>query len=226
MGELSVIITAGGIGKRMGGNYPKQFRTIDGLPILMHTMNVFYKFAPQAQIIVTLPAEWKSVWKQLLLDHNYKIAHEVVEGGAERFHSVKNAIAKCSGEKIMIHDGVRPLVSQETLRLGYKALDDYLGAIPVLEMIDSLRIVEEDKNKAVNRNLFRAVQTPQCFRREELVKAYEVEFNNQFTDDASVFESAGYSIHLFPGNEENLKITKEKDLLLTEFWWLQQKGNS
>lgn len=226
MKDLSIIITAGGIGKRMGGNYPKQFRLLADLPVLMHTIQAFHSFAANAQIIVTLPAEWKTVWTELIVQHNFNIPHEIVEGGQERFHSVKNALAKCTGEKIMIHDGVRPLVSNDTLQRGYAALKDYLGAIPVMEIVDSLRCVEGNENNAVNRSKYKKIQTPQCFKKNEILKAYEVNFTEGFTDDASVFEAAGYSLFLFAGNEENLKITTEKDLLLTEFWWSQRKGNS
>jgi 2-C-methyl-D-erythritol 4-phosphate cytidylyltransferase len=226
MKDLSVIITAGGIGKRMGGNYPKQFRLLAGLPILMHTIKVFYDFAPEAQIIVTLPTEWKTVWKELIIEYDITIPHELVDGGLERFHSVKNALSKCKGEKIMIHDGVRPLVSNETIQNGYNALKSHLGAIPSIDIIDSLRRVLGDKNEAVNRSEYKKIQTPQCFRKQEIVKAYEVNFMQSFTDDASVFEAAGFSLFLFPGNEENLKITTEKDLLLTEFWWSRRKDKS
>jgi|TARA_R110000737_G_scaffold193486_2_gene214753 2-C-methyl-D-erythritol 4-phosphate cytidylyltransferase len=226
MKDLSVIITAGGIGKRMGGNYPKQFRLLSGFPVLMRTIQTFYSFAPNAQIIVTLPSEWKSEWMKLIEQYDFTIIHEIVDGGQERFHSIKNALAKCLGEKIMIHDGVRPLVSNETLQRGYDALEGHLGAIPFLGLVDSLRCVEGDKNHAVNRAEYKIIQTPQCFRKNEILNAYEVNFTDSFTDDASVFEAAGFTLFLFPGNEENLKITTEKDLHLTEFWWTQQKGNS
>lgn len=226
MMDLSVIITAGGLGKRMEGNYPKQFRLLDGLPILMRTIQVFYDFSPHAQILVTLPVDWKPVWVELVVKHHFTVPHEIVDGGQERFHSVKNALAKCKGEKIMVHDGVRPLVSKMTIRNGYKALTSNLGAIPAMEIVDSLRCVLRGENRAVNRSEYYKIQTPQCFRTTELKMAYDVGFMESFTDDASVFEAAGYTLFLFTGNVENLKITKEKDLLLTEFWWSQRKLNS
>jgi 2-C-methyl-D-erythritol 4-phosphate cytidylyltransferase len=226
MKDLSVIITAGGVGKRMGGNYPKQFRLLAGQPVLMRTIQAFHAFAPNAQLIITLPAEWKLEWVKLIKEYKFNVIHETIEGGKERFHSVKNALKSCTGEKIMIHDGVRPLVAKDTLQRGYDALENHVGAIPILEVVDSLRCVSEGKNSAVNRAEFKKIQTPQCFLKSEILKAYGVDFVNSFTDDASVFEAAGYSLFLFPGNEENLKITTEKDLLLTEFWWSQQKVNS
>ncbi|MFA7275155.1 MAG: 2-C-methyl-D-erythritol 4-phosphate cytidylyltransferase [Crocinitomicaceae bacterium] len=226
MKDLSVIITAGGIGKRMGGNFPKQFRLLAQRPVLMHTIQVFHDFAPQAQLILTLPAEWKEMWAELCLEHHFALPHEMVDGGKERFHSVKNALQKCTAAKIMIHDGVRPLVSNQTLVNGYQALENHAGAIPTVELVDSLRWVGEGENKAVNRSDYKRIQTPQCFRKEQILTAYEVDFSENFTDDASVFEKAGFPLFLFPGNEENLKITTENDLLLTEFWWAQHKSNS
>ncbi|MGJ8661493.1 MAG: 2-C-methyl-D-erythritol 4-phosphate cytidylyltransferase [Bacteroidota bacterium] len=226
MNDLSVIITAGGIGKRMGGNYPKQFRLLNGTPVLMRTIQIFYAFSLESQIIVTLPSEWKEEWKNLCVTHNFKIDHDIVEGGEERFHSVKNALAKCTGSKVMIHDGVRPLVSLETLSRGYQALDTHFGAIPIVDLVDSLRWTLEGENKAVNRSEYKRVQTPQCFVLDKICKAYNQEYSAYFTDDASVFESAGFSINLFPGNEENLKITTENDMLLSEFWLTQQERKS
>ncbi len=223
MSELSIIITAGGIGKRMGGNYPKQFLLLAGMPVLMRTINVFHDFDPKAQIIITLPNDWKNEWQQLCEKYNFSVKHSVVNGGLERFHSVKNALETCSGNQIMIHDGVRPLVSAETLKRGLESLQNHLGAIPVIDSIDSLRWSDGEKNKSVNRAEYKRVQTPQCFRRQEIRKAYELDFNSNFTDDASVFEAAGFAVHLFNGNEENLKITTEKDMILTEFWWTNRK---
>lgn len=226
MKDLSVIITAGGVGKRMGGNYPKQFRLLGGLPVLMRTITVFHLFDAQAQIIITLPSDWKSEWENLCNKYNFKIPHEIVDGGLERFHSVKNALVKCAGEYVMIHDGVRPLVSQETLNRGLKSLAAHLGAIPIVDSVDSLRWSDSETNKAVNRAEYKRVQTPQCFRKLEILQAYEQKFTSSFTDDASVFEAAGFAVHLFPGNEENLKITTENDLVLTEFWWTNLKSNN
>jgi len=226
MKNLSVIITAGGIGKRMGGIYPKQFRLLNGLPVLMRTIEVFHHFDSAAQIIITLPNDWKSEWGNLCNKYNFTIPHEIVDGGLERFHSVKNALVKCSGEQIMIHDGVRPLVSQETLNQGSESLQTHLGAIPVVDSVDSLRWSDGATNKALNRTEYKRVQTPQCFRKQEILKAYELEFTTKFTDDASVFEAAGFAVHLFPGNEENIKITTENDLVLTEFWWTNLKSNN
>ncbi len=218
MTEPSIIITAGGVGKRMGTELPKQFLLLGELPILMHTITRFNQFSPNAQLILTLPAEWIEEWKGMCVKHHFRVEHLIVAGGKERFHSVKNAIAQCEKEVVFIHDGVRPLVSKNTFESGLKALKTHVAAIPVLPIFESLRKMDGEMNHAVNRNEFTVVQTPQCFRKKELVAAYEQEFSADFMDDASVLEAAGVKIHLFEGNVENIKITQQSDLALAEFY--------
>ncbi len=217
MSELSIIITAGGIGKRMGASVPKQFLLLAGKPILLQTLNRLHAFAPNAQFVITLPQEWKSEWKALCEKHNCQIDHLVISGGEERFHSVQNALRECVGEKICIHDGVRPLVSKEAFERGFLALESHLGAVPGMPIQESLRWFDDENNKALNRVNYTVIQTPQWFKKDQLVKAYEQEFTNLFTDDASVFEAAGFRIHIFQGNKENVKITQAEDLEWAEF---------
>ena len=115
MSVFSIIITAGGIGRRMGGDLPKQFLEIGGKPILLHTMELFHTYDSTAQLVLTLPEEWKSFWDNLLQKHNCEIPHSVVDGGKERYFSIKNALDLCTGDFIAVHDGVRPLVSLKTI---------------------------------------------------------------------------------------------------------------
>lgn len=219
MKETSVIITAGGVGKRMGTEIPKQFLLLAGQPILMRTLQQMQSFLPEAQFIITLPEEWKIEWKRLCKEHMCNIPHDVVSGGTERFHSVKNALEKCIGENILIHDGVRPLVNKETVNRGMNSLKTHASSVPVLEIVESMRKRVEDINQSVNRSQYVVVQTPQCFHRKEIVRAYEVDFDPNFTDDASVLERAGHEIFLFEGNRENVKITQQSDLGLAEHYW-------
>jgi len=111
----SFIITAGGIGKRMGSHLPKQFIEIAGKPILLHTLEKFYAFDASAQLILTLPNEWIPFWKDMLTSHECTIPHQLVDGGLERYHSIKNALTICTGDVIAVHDGVRPLVNNTTI---------------------------------------------------------------------------------------------------------------
>lgn len=216
MSGFSVIITAGGIGKRMGGPVPKQFLEIAGKPILIHTLEKFHSFDPSAQLLLTLPSDWKSYWQELLVKHSCSIPHTVVEGGAERYHSIKNALESCSGDHVAVHDGVRPLVSADTLMNCFNGAIEFGSAIPVVPVKESIRKVNEGSSTAEDRSQFRLVQTPQCFKKEWLLKAYSLPYHDRITDDASLVEESGLEVHLVPGNEENIKITSTVDLSIAE----------
>lgn len=217
MNKYSVIITAGGIGKRMGGDLPKQFLLLNNVPMLMHTMRVFHNFDSSAQLILTLPSDWQEYWTTLCANHHFEIPHHVVNGGKERYHSIQNALNYCDGEYVAIHDAVRPLVNQKTLLNCWNGVREFGAVIPVLDLKESLRKVEKNKSKAVDRSQFRIVQTPQCFKTEILTVAYQKSFHEGITDDASLVEEAGYEIHLVDGNEQNIKITTPTDLRFAEF---------
>ena len=218
MKDLSIIITAGGIGKRMGASIPKQFLLLSGRPILMRTLERLYEFSLEAQFIITLPEEWKEEWKRLCTKHHCEIKHEVISGGKERFNSVKNALDHCIGNTVMIHDGVRPLVSKDCFKRAIESMKSHVASIPFLAISESMRKLDGTLNRAVNRDDFLIIQTPQCFHLKELKAAYDQNYSNQFTDDASVMEAAGHAIHLFEGNPENVKITQAKDIELAEFY--------
>ena len=212
MEKFSVIITAGGIGKRMNSSLPKQFMPIHDKPILMHTIEKFYHFDPTIQIIITLPTAWKDYWEMLVLETNFKIPHRVINGGKERYHSIKNALKYCLGDYISIHDGVRPLVSHSTLKNCARKIRDHDAIIPVVPLIDSLRMKNNENTKAVDRSEFLLVQTPQCFKADVIKKAYNQPYHTQITDDATLVEEAGFSITTVDGNSENIKITNQSDL--------------
>ena len=210
--EFTVIITAGGIGKRMGGDLPKQFLKLNDKPILLHTLERFYHFDKKIQIILTLPNEWKTFWNELILEHECNIPHVTVDGGKERYHSIKNALAYSEGQFIAVHDGVRPLVSNETIKRCFDAVQQFGQVIPVIPLKESLRQLSNEQTKAVPRSAYVHVQTPQCFNKESITKAYNLPFHNNITDDASLLEEAGFQIHCVPGNEENIKITPQIDM--------------
>lgn len=215
--QQTVIIVAGGSGTRMGSDIPKQFLIIGKRPVLMHTIEAFYRFNPQMQRIVVLPASQMNRWEELCLFHHFTIPHDLAEGGNTRFQSVKNGLEKVRpGGLIGIHDGVRPLVSVETLKRCYDAALKNGNAVPVVNLTDSVRIITDEGSKAVDRSQYVLVQTPQVFQSEQLLPAYEVPFNAVFTDDASVVEYSGGKINLVGGNSENIKITTPMDLMIAE----------
>lgn len=212
----SIIITAGGIGKRMGSEIPKQFIEINGLPILIHTINQFYNYNSAIQIILVLPDSHIDYWNKLIKNHNFKIKHTLVKGGAERFHSIQNGLKFANGDVIGIHDGVRPFVSQKVIKILFEAAKSKKAVIPVVDVKESLRQIKTDGTKAVERSDYKIVQTPQCFTKEVIQKAYLQKFSTSFTDDASVVESAGFEIFTIQGNDENIKITTPIDLILAK----------
>ena len=212
MALFSVIITAGGIGKRMGTTIPKQFLEIKGLPILMHTINCFYSFDSGCQIIVTLPEEWKSYWNELIEKYSFQIAHKIVDGGIERYDSIKNALDICENTIIAVHDGVRPAVNHETIKRCLKLSEEKGTAIPTMPLKDSLRKFTQSGTNSVERKEYLAVQTPQFFQADILKSAYQIPFHEGITDDASLVEEAGFKIEVTQGNEENIKVTTPMDL--------------
>lgn len=214
--KKSVIITAGGLGKRMGGDLPKQFLVLGGKPVLIHTLELFFNYDPQIEIILTLPTDWRGYWETVQDKYFCRVPHIVVNGGEERYHSIRNALKRCSGELIAVHDGVRPFVSFETLDRCFSALKEHEAVVPVLKLKESLRKTNETLSIALDRSKFRLVHTPQCFQAEILRKAYEQDYHNQITDDASLVEELGYNVHLVESNEENIKLTTQFDFLIAE----------
>jgi 2-C-methyl-D-erythritol 4-phosphate cytidylyltransferase len=208
----SVIITAGGIGKRMGTDLPKQFLEIQSKPILLHCLEKFHSFDPALEIIITLPTDWISYWKELITAFHCDIPHRISVGGLERFHSIQLALNHCTGDFIMVHDGVRPLVSHETIQRCINGLNHSDSVVPVLAIKDSLRFITKDSSEIVNRNAYKLIHTPQCFKGEVLKKAYQTSFQEAMTDDASVVELSGIEPYLVDSNEENIKITTLSDL--------------
>jgi 2-C-methyl-D-erythritol 4-phosphate cytidylyltransferase len=213
----TAIIVAGGKGERMNADIPKQFLEIKGKPILIHTLEAFMNFDASLQLILVLPAAQFEFWKTLCKKHALNIPHQIVAGGQTRFQSVKNGLDAVKVPAIVaIHDGVRPLVSKETISRCFDAAAKFGAAIPTMDSIESIRFVDANGSKSVDRNAYKMVQTPQVFDAKLLKKAYEQEFSVLFTDDASVVEAMGITVQLVDGNRENIKITTEFDLIVAE----------
>jgi 2-C-methyl-D-erythritol 4-phosphate cytidylyltransferase len=216
MYEVSVIITAGGKGKRMGSSLPKQFMLIKDRPLLMHTIQRFYMYNPKWQLLVTLPEEWVNYWEELVVKYDFQIPHRIVTGGSERYHSIKNALEKCQGKIIAVHDGVRPMVSNDTIDHCFQAMKTRKAVVPVLQHKESIRSVSSGASRAEDRSRFRLVQTPQFFDAEVLMNAYTRPYGPEVTDDACLVEELGETVYLVKGNEENIKVTTKIDLVIAE----------
>jgi 2-C-methyl-D-erythritol 4-phosphate cytidylyltransferase len=213
----SAIIVAGGSGSRMQSHLPKQFLTVAGQPILMHTIRRFYAYNPEIELVVVLPQDQLTFWEELCAQHAFEIQHQVVAGGSTRFQSVKNGLAAALQKGVVaVHDGVRPFVSEQIIAEAFHVARQKGNAVVSVALKDSIREVQGEINKAVDRSRFRLIQTPQCFQVELLQKAYALPEETTFTDDASVVEKLGEQINLTEGSYENIKITTPEDLLWAE----------
>jgi len=215
--ERYVLIVAGGSGVRMGASIPKQFLPLAGRPMLMSTIERFHRFDDECHITVVLPHPHIKFWKTLSAEHNFLVPHKIVSGGEERFHSVRAGLATLPDDGLVaIHDGVRPLVSAETIERCFAAAETDGSAIPVVASGESVRQLTPDGSRSLNRDTVKFVQTPQVFSLRNIKKSYRQDYSPRFTDDASVAEAAGFSVTLVDGNRENIKITTEDQLQYAE----------
>jgi 2-C-methyl-D-erythritol 4-phosphate cytidylyltransferase len=214
-----VLIVAGGKGLRMGNGLPKQFVPLAGRPVLMRTLERFHQWDAGVDLIVALPVEHRPYWDKLCESFDCRIPHRIVAGGETRFHSVRNGLELMDKPGLAgVHDGVRPFVAMEVIDACFAGAERYGAAVPVVQMIDSLRETAADglKSRPVDRNRYVSVQTPQVFRVDLLKEAYRQPYRPAFTDDASVVEAMGRDVHTVAGNRENVKITSPFDLQLAE----------
>lgn len=211
------LVVAGGSGLRMGTDIPKQFLLLKGEPVLMHTLR---KFKSCRHIVLVLPAAQIVYWNELCAKYNFTLPHTVVEGGNERFYSVLNGLNALPADGLVaIHDGVRPCVSIDVINEAFATAEKLGNAIVAVPSKDSIRMVDGGKSVAVDRSKYYLIQTPQVFNLSLLKEAYSsAVYQTTFTDDASVFEHAGYQINLVKGEYANIKITTPEDLPLAELF--------
>lgn len=214
------IVVAGGSGLRMGTALPKQYLPIAGKPILMHTLAHFHQHPENIEIVLVIPQKDFGLWRRLCEEHDFHVPHKLVSGGASRFQSVKNGLDAINEEDglVAIHDGVRPFVTAGLISRGFLQAYEVGGAVAVVPLKDSLRKLERNGVSSYqNRDDFRLVQTPQTFQLRRIKKAYEVEEQSQFTDDATVYEYQGWKVSLIEGDLFNIKITTPEDMAYGEF---------
>ncbi|MGY3211608.1 2-C-methyl-D-erythritol 4-phosphate cytidylyltransferase [Mucilaginibacter sp. HD30] len=212
------IIVAGGSGTRMGSVMPKQFLSLNSLPVLMHTLLAFHNSTLKPRLILALHADFHDYWKQLCNTHNFNIPHALVKGGETRFHSVKAAFETITdmNSLIAVHDAVRPLTLSTLIDAAYNQAERDGNAVVAVKSRDSVRQINGGKSLALKREDIYLVQTPQTFQFDQLRSAYLQPYNDAFTDDASVVEAAGFDIHLIEGDHQNIKITFPEDIAIAE----------
>lgn len=213
-----VIITASGSGLRANTEMPKQFVIINKKPVLFYTIEQFYKYSSDIEIIITLNNEYVEYWNSLVKKYKLNIKHTIVIGGGTRYHSVKNAINTIDKNSLVaIHDAVRPFIDKKTIERCFIDAEKHGNSVPFTNISDSIRKISENTNTSVDRSKYISIQTPQIFNSNEIITAYSKEYKNTFTDDASVFENNNNIIHLTEGNNKNIKITTAFDIKLAEF---------
>lgn len=217
--KYSAVIVAGGKGLRAGGDMPKQFQSVRGIPILMRTINQFYLFDNSIEIVVVLPEGYHDFWIELCEQHNFTVKHMLAVGGETRFHSVRNGLLKVNKDSIVaIHDAARPFVPIDVIKRCYNEAESFqCGVIPVIEEKNSVRVMHGYDSLSFDRSKLRIVQTPQTFPASLILNAYDLPFSSSYTDDASVADAAGIQIKLVEGDEVNIKITTPYDLKIAEF---------
>jgi len=210
------IIVGGGSGTRMGGDIPKQFQLLKGKPVMWHAIKAFVNAYDDIQIIVVLPSAYLNKGEQLIKEfrsHSIRIT----TGGETRFHSVKNGLKLIKEESIVfVHDAVRCLLTTELIHRCYKQAVEKGSAIPVIKSKDSLRLIDKSETRPIDRNNIMLVQTPQTFQSKILLSAYKIEYDEKFTDEATVVENSGQKVSVIEGEEDNIKITNPIDLLIAE----------
>jgi 2-C-methyl-D-erythritol 4-phosphate cytidylyltransferase len=225
--QKTVIIVAGGQGMRFQQEMPKQFFYIRERPLLMHTIDLFHFYDRKIQIIVGILENYISYWESVCEQFRFDVPHIISPGGQTRYHTVKKALARVHpGNLIAIHDAVRPLLYKRTIDDCYEAAEKQGASLPCIEIKDTVRQVTEEGSRWVDRKAFRLVQTPQVFRYDILMNAYEGDYSEEYTDDASVVEKCGHPVALVQGNPENIKITTPEDLAFAEAIFDSYRKNS
>ncbi|MGQ9630732.1 MAG: 2-C-methyl-D-erythritol 4-phosphate cytidylyltransferase [bacterium] len=212
--RVEAIIAAAGRGTRMRSQVRKPYIPLCGRPILLHTLEKFLFLKPE-NIIIVVEEEDIGLCRQIVRSDDIRI----IAGGLRRQDSVYNGLMRCRGDIVVIHDGVRPFVTQKMIRDSIDAAWKHGAAIAAVPVKDT---VKEGRGGAVERTLDRrrlfSVQTPQAFRREVILRAYEYarENNLEGTDDAFFVEASGGAVHIVPGSYDNIKITTPEDLFFAE----------
>ncbi|HLF47164.1 MAG TPA: 2-C-methyl-D-erythritol 4-phosphate cytidylyltransferase [Chitinophagaceae bacterium] len=211
------VIVAGGSGIRMGNNLPKQFMLINDKPVLYYSIKTFLEAFDDLQIILVLPIDYTDMGQEIIDAWFDKDRIRLAAGGETRFQSVKNGLQLVEEDAIVfVHDAVRCLLTKDLVHRCFKQAMETGTAIPVIASRDSVRLLNEQGNDAVDRNKVMLVQTPQTFHSKIILPAFQIDYKDKFTDEATVVEAYGIKVTLLAGEENNIKITRPLDLLIAE----------
>jgi 2-C-methyl-D-erythritol 4-phosphate cytidylyltransferase len=211
------VIVAGGSGLRMGTAVPKQFLILAGRPVLWHTLTAFLDAYDDLEIILVLHKDYLDAGLEIARSTHSPNRIGVTEGGETRFHSVQNGLKHISQHSVVfVHDAVRCLATTWLIHLCYEETLKNGNAVPAVSAVDTIRIESALGNEQIDRNRVRIIQTPQTFYSDMIKAAFEQEYEDSFTDEASVVERLNVKINLVEGDYSNIKITKPVDLLIAE----------
>jgi 2-C-methyl-D-erythritol 4-phosphate cytidylyltransferase len=211
------IIVAGGTGSRMGGNLPKQFLILKDKPVLYYSLKTFLEAYDDLDIILVLPAAFTDMGEEIIDAYFDKERIKIAIGGDTRFQSVKNGLKLVERESIIfVHDAVRCLASVDLIHRCYELALETGTAVPAIPSRDSVRILGDDGSGVIERDRVMLVQTPQTFHSKILLPAFDIDYKDKFTDEATVVEAYGLRVSLAEGEETNIKITRPIDLLIAE----------
>ena len=215
--KVYAIFVAGGSGTRMGTVTPKQFIELNGIPVLQRTIARFYECIPDLNVITVLPLRHFKTWRDLCIKYDFNIPQTLVEGGITRFHSVRNALDRIldTDSVVMIHDGVRPLVTDGLINALLDASAPGFAIVPVTPVTDTLRY-QDFHLPDPDRSQIDAVQTPQVFIASDIKEAYANAYELGFTDDVSVAIKHGLKVRRIPGLKYNIKLTTPEDIVVAE----------
>ena len=211
------VIVAGGTGSRMGNTVPKQFLLLKDKPVLWYTLDTFLRVYDDMEIILVLPKQYIENGKMIAASF-YESNHiRIVTGGDTRFHSVQSGLKEVSENSVVfVHDAVRCLVSVPLIQRCYKQAVESGSAIPAVAATDSIRIFNGSHHHVADRQQVRIIQTPQTFLSEIILPAFQQEYNDAFTDEATVVEAYGTNVFLTEGEYDNIKITRAVDMVIAE----------
>ena len=216
-GSLGVVLLGAGESRRMGG-IDKLFASLDGTPVLAHSLGVFASFPGVCQIALVLSETLMDQGRELLASRGWEQLATVCRGGTRRQDSVKaglEALTPC--DWVAVHDGARPLIDHRILRCGWETARETGAAVCAVPAKDTIKLVDPEGmvTETPPRERLWQVQTPQIFRYELLADAHR-RAQETFTDDASMVESLGGTVKVFQGSYHNIKITTPEDLLVAE----------
>lgn len=232
-GRVVAVVPAGGLGKRMGAGTPKQFLMLDGVPMMLHSLRALDRASGVTEVVLVVPqGEQDRVLTEVVERYGLKKVLKVVTGGATRQESVHHGLNEVDEdvEIVVVHDAVRPFVTEKLIERSIEAARKHGGAIVAVPMKDTPKQVGPDG--LIQRTLDRAglwlAQTPQTFRRALVVEAYRkaaIEHVHA-TDDAALAERLGHPVAIVEGSWENIKITTPEDMILAEAIMAARKGKA